>query len=262
MFINSGITDPSFQMALDDLCQARMDCIAILDAPSDMQALQDVISFRRDTLHLDSSYSALYTPDVYVADKYNDIRLYTPVSGMIAACYARTDRDFRQWFAPAGMIRGDLVVAGVRKVYDQGMRDALYDSQVNAIRVIEGAGIKVWGADTLQVMPSALSNINVRRLMIVIEKTIANSLLYSVFDPNDQLLRSRIQMNCRKFLQQIKDGEGLYAFDAICDDTNNLPDTIAAGDMIVDLWCDPTLPAKRIYFNAIINKTGVRVTGA
>lgn len=262
LFINSGITDPDFQTALDSLCQDRMDCIAILDAPSGEQSLADVIAFRRNTLHLDSTYSALYSPDVLVADKHNDIRLYTPVSGYIAACYARTDRDYRQWFAPAGMIRGNLVVAGVREVYDQGMRDALYDSQVNAIRVIEGAGIKVWGADTLQVADSALSNINVRRLMILIEKTISNTLLYSVFDPNDQLLRSRIQMACRKFLKQIKDGEGLYAFDAICDETNNTNEIVAAGDMVVDLWCDPTLPAKRIFFNAIINKTGVRVTGA
>jgi hypothetical protein len=39
------------------------------------------------------------------------------------------------------------------------------------------------------------------------------------------------------------------------------PATIAMGDLYVDIWCDPVLPAKRVMFNAIINKTGVRVTG-
>jgi hypothetical protein len=37
--------------------------------------------------------------------------------------------------------------------------------------------------------------------------------------------------------------------------------TIAAGDLYVDIWCDPVLFAKRILFKAVINKTGVRVTG-
>jgi len=184
-----------------------------------------------------------------------------PPSGFVAACYARTDREYESWFAPAGMNRGDLKVAGLRNVYDQGKRDALYESQVNAIRLIEGSGIKIWGADTLQVMPSSLSNMSVRRLMIVLEKTIANQLLYAVFDPNDQMLRSRIESACRSFLDSIKAARGLYAYEAICNESNNKPATIAMGDLYVDIWCDPVLPAKRVMFNAIINKTGVRVTG-
>ena len=261
LLINGGITDPDFQIALDTLCKNRMDCVAILDVPSDMQQVQDAISYRRDMLHLDTSYSALYTPDVLTADQYNDIRLYVPPSGFVAAAYARTDRDFESWWSPAGMNRGDLVVAGVREAYNQAKRDALYESQVNAIRVIEGAGIKIWGADTLQVMPSALSNMSVRRLMIVIEKSIANQLLYGVFDPNDQLLRSKIEASCRQFLLDLKNARALYSFEAVCNETNNPPSSIAAGDLIVDLWCDPVLPTKRIIFNAVINKTGVRVTG-
>lgn len=260
LLINGGIVDPDYQRAMDELCRNRMDCVAILDTPSDMQDVQDALAYRRDILHLDSSYSALYAPDVLAADQYNDIRLYVPPSGFVAAAYARTDSDYESWFAPAGMIRGDLTVGGLRVVYDQGKRDALYESQVNAIRLIEGSGIKIWGADTLQVMPSALSNMSVRRLMIVIEKTIANALLYGVFDPNDQLLRSRIETACRDFLMGLQRARGLYAFDAICNDKNNPPHVVQAGDLNVDIWCDPVLPTKRIIFNAVINKTGVRVT--
>ena len=203
----------------------------------------------------------MYSPDLYVADKFNDIRLYLPPSGFVAAAYARTDRDFESWFAPAGMVRGALNVAGVYKVYDQGKRDALYSSQVNAIRVIEGAGIKIWGADTLQVMPSALSNMSVRRLMIVIEKTLSNALIYSVFDPNDDLLRTRLKSMCERFLQTIQDARGLYSFGVVCDETNNPAASIANGDLNVDIYVDPVLPAKRVMFTAIINRTGVHVTG-
>lgn len=262
ILINGGITDPNFQLAMDTICQNRGDCIAILDTPSHVQKVQDAIDFRRTTLHLDSTFSALYTPDVLASDQYNDIRLYVPPSGFVAACYARTDRDYASWFAPAGMLRGDLAVSGLREVYDQTKRDALYESQVNAIRVIEGSGIKVWGADTLQIMPSALSNMSVRRLMIVLEKTIANQLLYGVFDPNDQMLRSRIEASCRSFLEGLKSSRALYGYEAVCNESNNKPASIAAGDLYVDLWCDPVLPAKRILFNAVINKTGVRLTAS
>lgn len=261
MLLNAGFTSPAFQMRMDELCRDRMDCVAILDVPSDSQKVQDAIAYRRLDLHLDSSYSALYSSDLYVGDKYNDIRLYLPPSGFVGACYARTDRDYELWFAPAGMIRGDLDVAGVRQVYDQGKRDALYESQVNAIRVIEGAGIKIWGADTLQIVASALSNMSVRRLMIFIEKSMENVLLYSVFDPNDQLLRSRLESVSSRFLKQIKDARGLYDFKVVCDESNNKPESIANGDLNIDFWVDPVLPAKRIHFTAVINKTGVRVTG-
>lgn len=261
MLINGGITDPDYQRAMDALCQDRMDCIAILDTPQDMQKVQDALSYRRLDLHIDSSYSALYSPDLLVADQYNDIRLYVPPSGFVAACYARTDRDYELWFAPAGMTRGDLKVAGLRQIYDQGKRDALYESQVNAIRLIEGSGIKIWGADTMQIIASSLSNMSVRRLMIFIEKSMENVLLYSVFDPNDSLLRSRLEDAGTRLLRPIKNARGLYNFNVICDESNNPPESIANGDLYIDFWLDPVLPVKRVHFTAIINKTGVRVTG-
>lgn len=261
MLINGGITDPDYQRAMDALCQDRMDCIAILDMPSDVQGVQDALSYRRLDLHIDSSYSAIYSCDLYVADQYNDIRLFVPPSGFVAACYARTDRDYELWFAPAGMTRGDLKVAGLRFKYDQGKRDALYESQVNAIRLIEGSGIKIWGADTLQIIASSLSNMSVRRLMIFIEKSMENVLLYSVFDPNDRQLRSRLEDAGNRLLRPIKNARGLYNYGVVCDESNNSNESIANGDLYIDFWLDPVLPVKRVQFTAIINKTGVRITG-
>lgn len=260
MFINAGIYDTDYQRALVQLCEDRMDCVAILDVPSDKQKVQSALAFRRQTLMVDSSYAALYSPDLYVADQHNSVRLYVPPSGFVAACFARTDREFETWFAPAGMDRGNLPVAGVRETYNQGHRNALYESQINAVRVIEGSGIKLWGADTLQILDSSLSNISVRRLMIFIESSMEEVLLYSVFDPNDQALRSRLEDAGTRLLRPIRDASGLYDFGVVCDETNNTPETIANGDLYIDFWLDPTLPVKRVQFTAIINKTGVRVT--
>lgn len=258
ILINGGYADPDVQRAMTDLAEARMDCMAILDTPSDKQRLSDALAYRRNELNIDSTYAALYSPDYLVLDEYNQINLYVPPSGHVAACYARTDTEKALWWAPAGMDQGKLSVKGVRETYNLGDRNALTDAQVNATRVIQGSGIRIWGADTLQTMASSLSNVSVRRLMMFIEKSLSEAALYSVFDPNDQVLRNKLTEICGRFLQPIKDAEGVYNYGAQCDDDNNPPEVTAAGDLNLDVFIDPVLPAKRIHLTAIVNKTGAR----
>ena len=245
------------QRNMADIAKHRMDAIAVLDIPSSLQATADAIAYRNGDLNLDSSYAAIYTPDVRILDKFNDLDVWIPPSGFAAAAYAAVDKNAEAWFAPAGMTNGALNVSSARHIYNQGHRDALTDSQINAIRYFpNGAGYKIWGADTMQVMASALSNVPVRRLMNMIEKAIKMANLYSVFDPNDQILRSYIRAMIEQYLQPIADAGGLYWFSVVCDDTNNPPSSIAAGQLIVDAYFDPTITTKRIKLNANLIKTG------
>lgn len=257
ILINGGYATPAVQLKMDDICQTRMDCIAVLDTPSSEQATARAMAYKRNELNLDSSRSALYSPDLKVYDQYNDLQVFVPPSGFVAAAYAKTDHVAETWFAPAGMSRGDMKILGVRNTYNQGDRDSLVTAQVNPMRVFPGKGYKIWGADTCQSMASALSNVNVRRLLNFVEKSISVAALYSVFDPNDQILRSFLREMCERFLQPIKNGRGLYSFQVVCDESNNPPSVVAAGDLILDVYLDPVIPAKRIHLNAIIMKTGV-----
>lgn len=245
------------QRRMADIARNRMDAIAVLDIPSKLQATADAIAYRTGDLNLDSSYAAIYTPDVQILDKFNDMQVWVPPSGFVAAAYARTDGNAAVWFAPAGMERGALNIGESRVIYNQGHRDALTDAQINAIRYFpNGSGYKIWGADTMQTMASALSNVPVRRLMNMIEKAIGIANLYSVFDPNDQILRSHIRGMIERYLQPIRDAGGLYWFQVVCDDSNNPPSSVAAGILNVDTYFDPTITAKRIRLNANILKTG------
>lgn len=262
VLVNAGYTDRDLQIRLDEIARLRADCMAILDVPSDKQTLEKAIRWRRAELALDSSYSAAYLPDVQVRDSYNDLRLYIPPSGCVAAAFAATDRDYATWFAPAGMNRGKITATAVAQTYEIGDRDALYENQLNVIRNFPGEGIRIFGADTLQVMASALSNINVRRLMLYVERALSKAVNYSVFDPNDEILWAKLDELCTSFLRPIQDGRGLYWFEVVCNDTNNTPETIASGDVMLDVYMDPVLPAKRIHLNATINKTGARVTAS
>lgn len=260
LMINGGYSSVPIQHNLIALAESRMDSVAILDIPTDSQSVQNAIHYRTTSLMADTSYAALYTPDLLITDQYNDIQLYVPPSGHVAAAYAYTDNVAALWFAPAGMKRGSLPVQGVYQVYGQNDRDALDQNEINMCRVIRGAGVKIWGANTLQVMASALSNVNVRRLANFIEQAISVAALYSVFDPNDYILRGFLKELCIRFLQPIEQGRGLYQFDVVCDDTNNPPEVVANGDCVLDVYLDPVLPAKQIHLFVIVNKTGAKVT--
>lgn len=245
------------QRRMADIAQHRMDAIAVLDIPSSMQDTADAIAYRAGDLNLDNSYAAIYSPDVQILDKFNDMSVWVPPSGFAAAAYAAVDSRAELWFAPAGMTNGSLNISTTRHVYNQGHRDALTDSQINAIRFFpNGSGYKIWGADTMQTMASALSNVPVRRLMNMIEKAIGSANLYSVFDPNDDILRSFIRATIERFLQPIMDAGGLYWFQVVCDSTNNPPASISAGVLVVDAYFDPSITTKRIKLNANIVKTG------
>jgi hypothetical protein len=256
ILINAGYTSPSVQLKMAAIAEKRDDCFAVLDIPANEQTVQEAIAFRRETLNLNSSYAALYSPDVWVRDTREQRDLYLPPSGHVAAVYARTDRVADTWFAPAGLNRGQLNVNGVREIYKQGHRDALHENQINPIRLISGQGIVVWGAETLQAHASALSNVNVRRLLNLLKNSIANSILIGVFEPNDRFLRLQLVGVANSILNPIKRGRGLYSFAVVCDERNNTNETIANGDLILDVYIDPVIPAKRIHLNAIIPKTG------
>lgn len=262
ILINAGYTAVAVQQKMEEIARTRRDSIAVLDIPSDSQTVSAAVAYRRADLNIDSTYAAMYGPDLKIQDPYNDLQLFVPPSGHVAAIYARTDNNASLWFAPAGMNRGFLEVLGVAATYNQGSRDAFEDAQLNPIRIVPNKGFFVWGADTLQSQASSLSNVPVRRLMNYLEKSISKAALYSVFDPNDRFLWMTLRDICERFLSPIRNERGLYWFDVICDERNNTPATIGSGDVQLDVLLDPTIFAKRIKLNAIINRTGVTFTGS
>lgn len=276
ILINGGWTQAAVQLKMDQIAQTRRDCIAVLDVPSDIQTdINNMMLWRKGldprnfnqintdvfgnntfAAMFDSSYAALYTPDLLVYDQYNAMQLYVPPSGHVAAAYARTDAERALWFSPAGMIRGRLNVQGVRAVYNEGQREVLTELQLNPMRVVPGSGIKIWGDSTSQTRASALSNVNVRRLMCFLEKSISTMLLYSVFDPNDEILRLQIASVCNDFLNPLLSSRALKEFKVVCDERNNTPEMADAGELYVDIYVKPVLPAKVIVLTAVITKQG------
>jgi len=246
------------QRKMISIAEDRMDAVALLDVPANYQETARAVAYVRGELNVDSSYGAIYTCDMLIPDKFNGLDVWVPPSGFVAAACATTDNDYEVWFSPAGMYRGKMEAVKESKYrYNQGHRNALTDERINAIRYFPGGqGFRIWGSDTLQSMASALSDLNVRRLMNFIEKSVQIANMYSVFDPNDQVLRSRVSSVIERFLKPIYDAEGLYWYAVVCDDSNNLPNTIAEGILVIDAYFDPVITAKRIHLRANLVATG------
>lgn len=255
LLINGGYASPAVHLKMADVAEQRGDAFAILDMPSNSQTTQAAVAYRRNTLNLNSSFAAIYTPDLSILNEDN-VNIWCPPSGYVAACYARTDRVAAEWFAPAGVTRGKVLANDVRHVYKQGDRDTLDPNQVNFIHKMPNYGLVLWSQETLQAQASALSNIHVRRLINSLMASLKIAALAGVFEQNDKTLRLELTAIAEGILGPIKRGRGLYGYEIICNSTNNTPELEASGDVILDVYIDPMMIAKRIHLNAIVPRTG------
>lgn len=257
ILINGGYSSPVVQQIMDSICQTRFDCFSILDMPQEYQRATDAINYRNNVLDINSSYSALYTPNVQITDTDTGQTLYIPPSGHVAAQFAYNDSVAAEWYAPAGLNRGLLRnVTGLEQDYDDAEMTLLVSAQINPLVKESGAGYQIKSANTLQVKASALSNINVRRLLITIEVSLVDALNYSIYEPNTSFTRMLIVQLTTNFLQPIKDNFGLYDFAVVCDDRNNQDYLVDEGQADVDIYLKPVLPIKFIQLTSVITKTG------
>ena len=263
ILINGGETAIAVQTEMKEVAEARADCIAILDIPwASVQTVTDMVTFRSTTQNFNSNYCALYTPWLQIYDPYNDKLVYVPPSGHVAAQMAYNDYVANPWDAPAGFNRGILNVIATSYVFTQGERDVLYPVQINPIQTFRGEGIVIWGQKTQQKKSSALSSVNVRRLLIVIEKSMAIALRQLLFEGNTEVTRFRATALLDEYLDRLS-AQGAFqreggdnGFHVLCNTQNNTSYTIDSLQMNVDVFVKPTRAVEYIKLQSIISPTG------
>ncbi len=262
LLVNCGYATPVVQHKMDSLAAQRQDSMAILDLPSDKQEVADAINYKRNELNLSSYHSAIYGSDVLVYDESTDEEVYVPVSGYIASRYAYVDNKRAAWFAPAGVDAGALSILGTRVHYDQGARDALFPAQINPIRKVPGGyGFCIWDQQTTLNQASSLRDVSVVRLSKMILVSSMMAMNSKLFDPNTALLRSFIKQMADDYMKPIKQQKGVYEFNNVCDEKNNTPETIANGDVNLDMIYEPVINSRRIHVVFNLNKVGSTFTG-
>ncbi|QRE00277.1 tail sheath [Burkholderia phage BCSR5] len=257
LLINGGRATPAVQLNMDSLAVARGDAVALLDVPSDKQKAQQATNYRNLELNLNSTYSALFSPDVLESDNINGKQIYIPFSGWAAALCARTDRVANPAFSIAGLNRGIINVLKTRYTYDDGEMKQLFQAQINYTQTFIGQGTALWEQQTLAAQQSALSWLSVRRIVNVIKVSLRQFLLYSLQEPNDDFTSRQIVGACSDYLQAVQNARGITAFSVVSDSRNNSAADFNSALRRVSVIIVPTLPIHIIELQVGISKQGV-----
>lgn len=226
--------------------------------------------------------TGLGTADPYLAVYYpaaqtNDLSgnpIVVPASHMMLRTFLYNDQVSYQWFAPAGVRRG--LISNVNDIgyvdansgefvhnsINQGLRDALYQTNINPITLLPGVGIVAWGQKTRNPVTSAMDRVNVARLvnyLRTIFATVGNGFL---FEPNDTPTRKQIANIISSSLNNLVALRGLYDYLVVCDTSNNTPDRIAQNQLYVDIAIEPMKDVEFIYIPiALFNPGGIAASG-
>jgi Bacteriophage tail sheath protein len=270
-------------------CETLRDRVAILDAPeavTDITLLTEVAlagdagkpadaaeggAARRGlrARASDDGFGAFYFPWIVVRDVLSeDPRATVPVapSGHIAGIWARSDATRGVHKAPANeIVRGAL---NVTRQLDKQEQASLNPAGVNCIRFFPREGIRVWGARTLAGSASEWRYLNVRRLFVMIEESIAEATRWIVFEPNDPELWKSIRRDIGAFLSRVwRDGALMgrtanEAFFVKCDEETNPQEDIDAGRVTAIIGLAPVKPAEFVIFRISQHAAGVEIQTA
>jgi phage tail sheath protein FI len=109
----------------------------------------------------------------------------------------------------------------------------------------------------LLTQPSAFDRINVRRLFIILEKAIAISAKYFLFEFNNVYTRRNFINMVNPYLAGIKAKQGMYDFHVQCDETNNTPEVIDGNQFVASMFIKPSRSINFITLNFVATKSGV-----
>jgi len=211
-----------------------------------------------DTAEYDTNYGATYYPMVKYYDENASKDIWLPASISAFGAYAYNDRIAHQWFAPAGFTRASINAKAVKDRLRYGDRNDLYAKNVNPIAQFPSEGIVIWGQRTLQAKQSALSSVNVRRMMLYIRKTIASSVRWLVFEPNNVNTWERFVKLVRPILEDVFTKYGIEKYKVICDSTTTTPTDVDQLRINGRVLVIPTRAAEIISIGFTLLPTGAQ----
>lgn len=260
-----GIADVQLaNYLIDNISEVRKDCV-VFDSPPRSAVVgsnaagakaDNCVAYRNE--RRSSSFVFTDSGYKYQYDKYNDVYRYVPLNGDIAGLAVRTDDTRDPWYSPAGFNRGQIKNV-VRLAFNptQSERDILYKADINPVVTFPGQGTVLYGDKTGLGKPSAFDRINVRRLFIVLRKTISNAAEQMLFEFNDEFTRAQFKNLVEPFLRDVQGRRGIYDFRVVCDETNNTPAVIDANRFVGDIYIKPARSINYIQLNFVAVGSGV-----
>jgi len=252
-----GIATSTVHNGLLNYATQRGDSFAVLDSPFGLSA-SDIVNYVIKTANLNSSYGAIWWPNVKITDPLTGLAKVVPASGAVIGAMVRTDNTtFKGVYkVPAGVEDGKLygvIDVETSEVNEKAKRDVVYPNRINPIAVFSGYGVLAYGARTLDAT-GQMPYINERRTMMYCEKSIVRGTQWVEFENNDERLWGRIVRSITGFLLTVWNEGGLKgstpdeAFFVKCDAETNPPENIERGILTARIGLALQKPAEFIVF--------------
>jgi hypothetical protein len=226
------------------------------------------LGFRsEDGLLTASQYLGTFYPSCQTTDTTGNPVVTAP-SHMMMRTIIRSDAVSYPWLAPAGTRRGvvdnaiaigyiDAQTGEFQQInVGQGLRDVLYENDINPITFIPGVGITNFGNKTTTSVTSALDRINVSRLVAFLRGRLEEIGKLYLFEPNDDITRAEITNTVNSLMIDLVAKRGIYDYLVVCDLSNNTPARIDRNELWVDIAIEPVKAVEFIYIPLRIKNTG------
>jgi hypothetical protein len=266
-----GISSPAVIAAGLAYCENRGDLLFITETPFDLEP-QEAVDFRLGSgvyshAPFVSNYGAMYYPKIKIYDVVQQKeRLISPV-GDVLGVMAVNDWTENESYVPAGIRRGRVLNAlgvdvnvGARGRLGDG--NYITENQINPVCVFDDAGSVVWGAQTLQRVASLLREVNVRRMLIVIKKSLAAYARVYVHQPNDPRTWREFYRGIEPKFREWKSQRWFYDYRIFCDQEAkslddaklNIPESVQRGEFKCLTFIKPVVGIKWVLLDAVITR--------
>ncbi len=266
-----GVSSPAVISAGLAYCETRGDLLFITETPFNLTP-QEAVDFRLgkgayNHAAFVSNYGAMYYPKLKIYDVSTQKERFISPVGDVLGVMAVNDYMANESYVPAGSRRGRILNAFGVDV-NVGSRGRLGDgnyiceNQINPVCMFEDTGSVVWGAQTLQRQASLLREVNVRRMLIVIKKTVAAYGRAYIHQPNDPITWKQFYNGIEPKFREWQSARWFYDYRIFCDqDADTIDDaklntteSIQRGEFKCQIFIKPVVGIKWVMVDVAITR--------
>ena len=287
----SGQILPNSKYQLSKLAMMRQKALALINAPSMSQfrastdprftdaptqtnpypslkaqyiaeggnlSLNPSYTFSLPTEDQGAKYAAFYTP--YLTLRENNRNINVPPAAYISNNFVRKFANGEPYSIIAGQKRGVISgqnLVGLEYDFTDTDRGWLEPVGLNPIIKKRGLGVVVFGNQTAyQTVNSAFNLVHVRDLLISVENDVEEIMANYLFDFNEDSIRLEIKTLVDNYLDGVRAGGGIYAYQVIMDSSNNPPSIIDQNIGIIDVIIEPARGIQKFINRITVTRTG------
>jgi hypothetical protein len=210
-----------------------------------------------------AKYAAFYSPYITVRETNRNVEV--PPAAYVSNNFLRKFANGEPYAIIAGQKRGVISggnIVGVEYDFTEEDRGNLEPFGINPIIKRRGIGVVIFGNQTAyQQVNSAFNLVHVRDLLISVENDVQEILANYLFDFNEDSIRLEIKTLVDNYLDGVRAGGGIYAYQTIMDASNNTPAIIDMNMGIIDVIIEPARGIQKFINRITVTRTGGIASG-